>query len=41
MIRWELPPDVSAELTGSTRLAYWQRNANGDESYLAELGLAE
>ncbi len=39
VIRWSLAPDVAADLTGSTRLAYWNLNANGLEKYLAELGL--
>lgn len=39
IVRWELAPDVSAELTGSQRLAYWRLNNNGDESFLKTLGL--
>jgi hypothetical protein len=36
---WEMPPDISAELTGSARLEYWKLHDNGHESYLKELGL--
>ena len=39
IVKWSLLPDVSGELTGSTRLEYWRTHANGDESYLKELGL--
>ena len=39
IVRWTLAPDVSGELTGSTRLAYWKLNALGDEHYLDEIGL--
>jgi len=39
IIRWEMPPDVKGELTGSERLVYWQLNKNGGESYLRALGL--
>lgn len=39
IIRWEMPPDVLDELTGSARLAYWTLNKNGDEKYLRVLGL--
>ena len=39
ILRWEMPPDVSGELTGSTRLEYWKLNKKGDESYLKEIGL--
>jgi hypothetical protein len=39
IVKWSLPPDVSGELTGSTRLAYWKLNRAGDESYLNEIGL--
>ncbi len=34
------PSGESGELTGTTRLKYWGLHANGDESYLEELGLA-
>ena len=37
--RWEMFPDISAELTGSARLEYWRLHDNGDESYLKQLGL--
>lgn len=37
--RWELAPDVRAELTGSIRLPYWQQNRNGDEALLQKLGI--
>ena len=40
IIKWSLPPDVSGQLTGSARLAYWRLNADGNESYLGALGLA-
>ncbi len=39
IVRWEMPPDVSAELTGTQRLPYWKLNRNGDERYLKKLGL--
>jgi hypothetical protein len=39
VIRWELPPDISAELTGSRRLAYWKLQDERHEEYLEELGL--
>jgi hypothetical protein len=41
IIRWSLPPDVSGELAGSTRMAYWRYNNEGDESHLKELGLGD
>ncbi len=41
IIRWELDPDVSGELTGTTRLPYWKLHQNGEESYLEELGLVD
>jgi hypothetical protein len=39
IIRWEMLPDVEAEMTGSERLQYWSLNRNGNESYLKKLGL--
>lgn len=39
IVRWEMLPDVRAELAGSARLSYWKLNHNGNESYLSELGL--
>jgi len=39
ILRWELLPDIKAELTGTIRLPYWQLHNNGDEKYLKELGL--
>lgn len=39
IVKWSLPPDVSGELTGSTRLPYWELNAPGDEHYLEQLGI--
>jgi hypothetical protein len=39
IVRWEMLPDIRADLTGSSRLAYWKLNQNGHERYLAELGL--
>lgn len=39
IVKWSLPPDVEGELTGSTRLAYWKLNQEGDESYREEIGL--
>lgn len=39
IVRWELLPDVSAELTGTARLPYWQLHNAGDEKYLDKLGL--
>ena len=38
IIRWEMFPDLEAELAGSARLKYWTLNKNGDESYLKKLG---
>ncbi len=40
VLRWELLPDIVAELTGTARLKYWQLHDNGHESYLQQLGLA-
>jgi hypothetical protein len=37
--RWEMLPDISAELTGTMRVQYWKRHNNGDESFLKQLGL--
>jgi hypothetical protein len=39
IVRWQLSPDVSGELTGSKRLKYWELNREGDEKYLKDLGL--
>jgi hypothetical protein len=39
IVKWSLSPDVRGELTGSTRLAYWKFNQEGDESYLKQIGL--
>lgn len=39
IVKWSLLPDVSGELTGSQRLAYWRLNAEGNESHLKDLGL--
>ncbi len=41
IIKWSLPPDVSGELAGSKRLAYWKLHAEGDEKYLKEIGLGQ
>jgi hypothetical protein len=41
IVKWSLPPDVSGELTGSTRLPYWRLHNEGDESYLREIGLGQ
>ena len=41
IVRWELLPDIAAELTGSARLEYWKLHDNGDERYLRELGLEQ
>ena len=41
IVKWSLPPDVSGELTGSTRLPYWKLHQEGDESYLKEIGLGQ
>jgi hypothetical protein len=41
IVKWSLPPDVSGELTGSTRLPYWKLNREGEESYLKEIGLGQ
>ena len=39
LIRWEMLPDVKAELLGSDRLKYWTLHHEGNESYLEKLGL--
>jgi hypothetical protein len=39
ILAWETSSGERAQILGSTRLPYWQLNANGDERYLAELGL--
>jgi hypothetical protein len=39
IVRWELLPDISAELTGTIREPYWKLHDNGHEKYLKELGL--
>jgi hypothetical protein len=39
IIRWEMPPDIKGELTGSERLKYWTLNKNGGEEHLRALGL--
>jgi hypothetical protein len=39
IVEWSLDPDVSGQLTGSKRLEYWNLHAEGDESYLKDLGL--
>jgi len=39
IVEWSLDPDVSGQLTGSKRLEYWKLHAEGDESYLKDLGL--
>ena len=39
VVRWELSPDISAEMTGSARLEYWRLHKNGDESHLKALGI--
>jgi len=39
IIKWSLPPDVSGELAGSKRLAYWKLHGEGDEKYLRDIGL--
>jgi hypothetical protein len=39
IVRWSLLPDIKGELAGSARLAYWGLNAEGQESYLEEIGL--
>ena len=41
IVKWAMSPDVSAELTGTERLPYWQLNGNGDEKYLKKLGLGK
>jgi len=37
--RWEMLPDISAEITGTLRVEYWKLHNNGDESYLKQLGI--
>lgn len=39
IIAWRRSDGEVAELTGSTRLAYWSAHDPGDEGHLAELGL--
>ncbi|NQU10072.1 hypothetical protein HQ590_04735 [bacterium] len=39
ILRWELEPDLRADLTGTQRLPYWRHHQNGDERFLEELGL--
>lgn len=39
IIRWHRSDGEVADLTGSTRLAYWSAHDPGDERHLAELGL--
>jgi len=39
ILAWRTSDGEEGVLTGSTRLPYWRLNANGDERYLAELGL--
>jgi hypothetical protein len=39
IVRWSLGPDVEAKLTGSLRTAYWEKNREGDEALLEDLGL--
>lgn len=39
IVRWNLSPDTSAEMTGSMRVPYWSLNGNAHERYLKELGL--
>lgn len=39
ILRWEMLPDISAELTGTLRVPYWKLHNNGDERYLRDLGL--
>lgn len=39
IVAWSVSDGESARLTGSTRIAYWQTNREGDEKYLKELGL--
>jgi len=39
IVKWSLPPDLSGELLGTKRLEYWTLNHEGEERYLAEIGL--
>ena len=39
LLGWEASDGERADILKTTRLPYWQLNANGAESYLAELGL--
>jgi hypothetical protein len=41
ILAWRTSDGEEGTLTGTVRLPYWQLNANGDERYLAELGLSE
>jgi hypothetical protein len=40
IIAWRGPDGERGELSGVTRLPYWQLQREGDEKYLAEIGLA-
>lgn len=39
IVAWEVSSGEKAELLGADRLAYWELNASGDESYLERIGL--
>ena len=39
LVRWEVDSGERGELTGTTRLKYWQTVAEGDEALRAQLGL--
>lgn len=39
IVRWEMLPDIKAELTGTKRMAYWELNKNRDEIRLNDIGL--
>ncbi|MDH3197175.1 MAG: hypothetical protein OEO21_02950 [Candidatus Krumholzibacteria bacterium] len=41
IVKWSLPPDLSGELLGTKRLAYWKLNGEGGERHLAEIGLGK
>ncbi|RKZ13028.1 hypothetical protein DRQ53_08170 [bacterium] len=41
IVKWSLSPDIEGVLTGSTRLAYWGLNGEGQESHLDQIGLGQ
>jgi hypothetical protein len=39
LVEWEGPGGERGRLTGSARLKYWELHKEGDERFLAEIGL--